>query len=114
MADAGKLLGEARRRHGVSQKSLAIRASTTQSAISRIERNRVSPSVNTLEELLFLLGEDLTIGAKKRKLSVDLKALDERLRLTPEERIQRGLDEANRIIREKAVSRCDDAAATSD
>ncbi|MDP9227535.1 MAG: helix-turn-helix domain-containing protein, partial [Actinomycetota bacterium] len=40
----GQLLREARRRHGVSQKRLAIRAGTTQSAISRIEGDRVSPS----------------------------------------------------------------------
>jgi transcriptional regulator with XRE-family HTH domain len=104
MADAGDLLREARQGHGVSQKSLARRASTTQSAISRIERNQVSPSVDALEDLLFLLGEDLVIEAKKRKTNVDMKAIEERLCLTPEERIQRGIDEANRLIKEKGTS----------
>src|SRR5215213_2371072 len=51
----GHLLREARRRHGVSQARLAIRAGTTQSAISRIERDQVSPTVETLRGLLRLI-----------------------------------------------------------
>ena len=62
MKSPGQLLKEARRRHGVSQKRLAMRAGTTQSAISRIERDRVAPSVDTLHELLYLLGEELELG----------------------------------------------------
>jgi transcriptional regulator with XRE-family HTH domain len=112
MADAGDLLRKARQRHGVSQKSLAMRAGTTQSAISRLECKRVSPSVDTLEDLLFLLGEELVVESKKRKTSVDLKAIAERLRLTPEERIQRGIDEANRMIRERRT-RCPKGVSAS-
>jgi transcriptional regulator with XRE-family HTH domain len=55
MGIPGQLLQKVRHRHGISQKRLAMRAGTTQSAISRIERDRVSPSVETLRELLFLL-----------------------------------------------------------
>jgi transcriptional regulator with XRE-family HTH domain len=98
MADAGALLKVVRRRHGVSQKSLAMRASTTQSAISRIERGRVSPTIETLKELIYLLGEDLVIDARPRDSGVDRAALEERLRLTPTERLQRGLEEAERTI----------------
>ncbi len=64
METPGALLRDARRRHGVSQKRLAIRAGTTQSAISRIEKDRVSPSVETLRELLYLLGEDLALASR--------------------------------------------------
>ena len=58
----------------------------------------MSPTVETLEELIFLLGEDLVLGAEMRDTGVDMDALNERLRLTPGERIQRGLEEAKRII----------------
>lgn len=84
---SGRLLKEVRRRHGVTQSELAIRAGTTQSAISRIECDRISPSVETLRELLHLLGEDLTLGTKQRDWGIDRTLIQERLRLTPEERL---------------------------
>jgi transcriptional regulator with XRE-family HTH domain len=94
----GKLLAEARRRHGVSQQRLAMRAGTTQSAISRIERDRVSPSVETLRELLFLLGEDLMLGAVGRDVGLDTTLIDEHLRRTPSERLDYGIAFANQMI----------------
>ena len=84
----GQLLREARRRHGVSQARLAARAGTTQSAISRVERDQVSPSVDTLRSLLYLLGEDLKLGASERDSGVDRTLIRERLRLAPEERLE--------------------------
>lgn len=50
-------LREARRRHGVDQAELARRAGTSQPAISRIERDRVTPTLDTLNRLLAALGE---------------------------------------------------------
>ncbi len=67
----GALLREARVRRGVSQKRLAIRAGTTQSAISRIENDQVSPSVETLRGLLHMLGEDLVMDATERDAGID-------------------------------------------
>ena len=67
----GQLLREARNRRGVSQKRLAIRAGTTQSAISRIEQDKVSPSVETLRGLLHMLGEDLVLTVTERDAGVD-------------------------------------------
>ncbi len=98
MKTPGKLLREARLGHGVSQKSLAIRARTTQSAISRIERDRVSPSVETLRELLFLLGEDLTLNAEQRDSGIDRTLIRERFGLTPSERLDYGIAFANQVI----------------
>lgn len=94
----GELLRDARRRHGVSQKRLAIRASTTQSAISRIERDHVSPTVATLRELLLLLGEDLELGSEKRDWGIDESLVDERLVLTPAERVDYGLEFVRQAI----------------
>lgn len=60
---AADLIRDARRRNGVSQRSLARRARTTQRHVSRIERGEVSPSVETLERLLRAMGERLELGA---------------------------------------------------
>jgi transcriptional regulator with XRE-family HTH domain len=94
----GELLREARARHGVSQKQLAMRASTTQSSISRIERDKVSPSVETLRELLYLLGEDLELGASSRDSGIDATLIDQALRRSPTERLDYGVAFTNMVI----------------
>lgn len=99
----GTLLRDARRRHGVSQARLAARASTTQSAISRIESGRVSPTVETLRSLLHLLGEDLVIGAEPREFGIDRSLVRERLRLAPGERAEYGVAFTDELIRERAA-----------
>ncbi len=109
MDTPGQLLSEARRRHGVSQKRLAIRASTTQSAISRIERDRVSPSVETLRELLRLLGEDLTIGVEPRDAGIDSTLILARFALTPAERLDYGVAFASQVIANSPNVRDDEA-----
>ena len=105
MKTPGQLLKEARRRHGVSQKRLAMRAGTTQSAISRIERDRVSPSVDTLHELLYLLGDDLTLGAEVRDSGIDRTQSAERLKLTPTERLEYGRAFADQVIASSPLPR---------
>lgn len=95
----GQLLREARKRHGVSQKQLAIRAGTTQSAISRIEGDKVSPSVETLRSLLQVLGEDLVLGVVEPDSGVDRSMIQGRFRLTPSERLEYGRGFANLVIR---------------
>ena len=98
MQTPGRLLREARERHGVSQKQLAMRASTTQSAISRIERDGVSPSIETLRELLYLLGEDLELGASWRDSGIDATLIDGALRRSPTERLEYGAAFTNMVI----------------
>jgi transcriptional regulator with XRE-family HTH domain len=71
---------------------LARRAGTTQSAISRIEQEGVSPTVQTLAELLHLMGEELVLRAEKRDTGVDLTLNRANLELTPEERVRKGLE----------------------
>jgi transcriptional regulator with XRE-family HTH domain len=93
--EPGRLLREARVRHGLSQERLARRAGTTQSAISRIEQERVSPTVQTLAELLHLMGEDLVLKAMERDSGVDLTLNRANLELTPEQRVRKGLEFAD-------------------
>jgi transcriptional regulator with XRE-family HTH domain len=54
---ASTLLREARARNGISQRRLALRAGTSQDAISRIERGVESPTLERLSNLLMVLGE---------------------------------------------------------
>jgi transcriptional regulator with XRE-family HTH domain len=86
--DAGALLREVRRRHGLTQAQLAARASTSQAAISRIERGLVSPSVAMLARLLDLMGEELVLGAEAIDYGHDRTLIRENLKRTPEERIE--------------------------
>jgi transcriptional regulator with XRE-family HTH domain len=97
----GRLLQDARDRHGVSQRQLAIRAGTTQSAISRIERDRVSPSVETLRELLYLLGEDLSLISEVRDFGIDRTLNQSNLSFTPEQRVRRGMEFADFVRRNR-------------
>jgi len=100
----GQILREARRRHEVSQQELAIRAGTTQSAISRIEKNRVSPSIETLEKLLFVLGEDLVIGAEARDFGIDRTLNELNLTFTSAQRVRRTLEFADFVRRNRGVA----------
>jgi transcriptional regulator with XRE-family HTH domain len=88
----GEILRDARRRHEVSQQELAIRAGTTQSAISRIEKDRVSPTIATLSELLYLLGEDLMLNVEPRDFGIDRTLNRSNLALTPDQRVSRALE----------------------
>jgi transcriptional regulator with XRE-family HTH domain len=96
--EPGRLLREARLRHEVSQERLARRAGTTQSAISRIEKERVSPTVQTLADLLHMLGEDLVLNAEPRDAGIDRTLIDERLRMNEEERLEYGRAFADQMI----------------
>ncbi|MBW8059286.1 MAG: helix-turn-helix transcriptional regulator [Solirubrobacterales bacterium] len=58
----GSLIREARHRHGLDQVELAKRLGTSQPAISRIERDKVSPTVETLERILNAMGEALHVS----------------------------------------------------
>ncbi len=95
----GELLREARTRRGVSQKRLAIRVGTTQSAISRIEQDRVSPSVETLRSLLHMLGEDLVLTTTERDAGIDRAMTRANLAERPEVRYARGQEFADFVRR---------------
>jgi len=57
------LLRKARKRSGISQRRLALRAGTSQDAISRIERGVEAPTIERLDNLLLVLGERLELDA---------------------------------------------------
>jgi transcriptional regulator with XRE-family HTH domain len=100
----GDLLREVRRRHGLTQRQLAARARTSQAAISRIERDLVSPSVATLATLLDLMGEELTIAAEPIDYGHDRTLLRQNLERSVEERIDFGVSFANFVLRNRGAA----------
>lgn len=85
--NAGKLLRDTRRRHGLSQHQLAYRANTHQSAISRIEGGKESPSFERLEQLLFAMGERLTVTTNRIDHECDPVHLAAHAKMSPSERL---------------------------
>ncbi|MEP7334908.1 MAG: helix-turn-helix transcriptional regulator [Actinomycetota bacterium] len=104
-ADAGPLLRDARRRHGLTQQQLAMRARTSQAAISRIERGLVSPSVAMLERLLDLMGEELVLDAHGIDYGHDRTLLRENLARSVSDRIDHGSAFANFVLRNRGAAR---------
>ena len=84
---AGELIRETRKRRGLSQERLARRVGVGQSAISRLERNEVSPSVETFELLLCAMGERLELSAAPAERSYDPLHRRANAERSPEERL---------------------------
>lgn len=87
MSILGEHVREARLRHGVSQRSLARRAGTTQAAISRIESGREAPSFERFTQLLLVLGEQPALGTEPLPHDLDPADLAHARRLTPAQRL---------------------------
>ena len=101
---AGGLLRQVRRRHGLTQRQLAARARTSQAAISRLERGLVSPTVETLERLLDLMGEELELGAVPIDYGHDRTLLRQNLDRSVADRIDFMASFANFVLRNRGVA----------
>lgn len=76
-----------REQHGLSQQRLARRIGTRQSAISRLERGEVSPTVETLNLLLNAMGEQLRIDGEALPRAYDPLHRKAQAERNPEERL---------------------------
>lgn len=85
---AASFLRSARERHGISQRTLALRAGTGQAAISRIESGDVSPTAETLERLLAAMGEELRFEAQPLERDYDPQHMRATRARTPAERLE--------------------------
>ena len=84
----GDLIREHREQLGLSQRVLALRAGTTQAAVSRIARGLTAPTWDTLRALLLAMGHEPELRARRlvgRWDPVHLVALRER---SPSERFE--------------------------
>lgn len=88
------MLSMARRRAQLSQRELARRTGVPQATISRIENRVVSPTVDTLEPLIRACGMELR-PLEQRGAGVDRSQIEERLRMTPAERLRLAIDAVN-------------------
>ena len=101
----GRLVRETRQRHGLSQAELAARARTSQAAISRLERDLVSPSVATVAGLLHLMNEELVLETREVDWGHDETLLAANLRKTPDERFRHGVSFSRWVERNRGVAR---------
>ncbi len=84
----GDLIREARLRAGLSQATLAERASTAQSGIARWESGRTRPSLDDVRRLVRLCGLDLEVALVPYDGS-DLAQAERLIDLSPQERVHR-------------------------
>jgi transcriptional regulator with XRE-family HTH domain len=87
---SGTLIRQARTRAGLSQVQLAERSGKDRAQIARWERDAVTPSLETLRELLHACGFDLDLSlVPYRGPDAQLEArLEKALDRTPQERLQ--------------------------
>lgn len=86
-----ELVRSTRRRLKLSQRRLALRAGTTQAAISRIERGVVSPTFATLRSLMLAMGEEPELTARRLPTDWDPLHMQSTLARSPEQRLQLAL-----------------------
>jgi hypothetical protein len=102
--DAARVLRQARRRAGLTQRQLAERAGAPHSQIAKIESGAVVPRVDTLDRLLEVCGEGLE-SLPRPGIGVDRTLAQELLRLTPADRLKTTAVEAERMARRMAAVR---------
>ena len=87
---SGTLIRQARTRAGLSQGDLSQRSGKDRAQIARWERDAVTPSLETLRELLHACGFDLDpalVPYRGPDAQLD-KRLEKSLERTPQERLQ--------------------------
>jgi transcriptional regulator with XRE-family HTH domain len=82
-----ELVSETRMRLGLSQRRLALRAGMTQASVSRIERGKVSPTFETLSQLMLAMGEEPVLSGRRLRHDWDELHMASTLARTPEERL---------------------------
>jgi transcriptional regulator with XRE-family HTH domain len=87
----GTLIRSTRERHGLTQAQLALRAGTSQNAVSRVERDEISPSVDTVRRLLAAMGEYLELSARPIGGDFDPDHLADSMAQSMSERLERSL-----------------------
>ena len=85
--DAARVLRQARRRAGLTQRQLGERAGVSQPVVARIESGAVVPRVDTLDRLLEACGEGLE-SVLRPGLGLDRTGYRELLWKTPAERVR--------------------------
>ena len=88
MDSLGTLVWGARMEAGLSQRALAQRAGTSQSAIARYERGVATPSWETLQRLVAACGQRLQVSTEMVADAHDIELATHLLALTPLQRLR--------------------------
>jgi transcriptional regulator with XRE-family HTH domain len=88
MSQGGSLIREARRRAGLTQRELAERVGTTQSAIARLERGGTEPAYERVVEAIRACGLEL-VPQLLAPDDADWSVASTNLALGPEARVRR-------------------------
>lgn len=83
----GALIRTLRIRHRLSQRCLAYRAGTSQSAISRLERGKADVTWRRLEAILAAMGDQPVLTSKRVPAQYDPRDLTRWRAMTPEARL---------------------------
>ncbi len=83
----GALIRRHRERLGLSQRALALRAGTTQAAVSRIEQGLTAPNWGTVRALMLAMGLEPDLQARRLRGRWDPVHLAASGRRTPAERL---------------------------
>lgn len=114
--EIGSVLRQAREQQGLSQRRLALRAGTSQDAISRIERGAEAPTLERLAQLLLALGRRPVLGVEPLDGPVPQSELAATDGMSPSERL-REASSWNRVASRLAVAgelaRSEDHPATA-
>lgn len=102
-SDIGAALREARQEQGVSQRRLALRAGTSQDAISRIERGAEAPTLERFAQLMLALGRRPVIRLEPLRKAVSVDGLGVANNMTPDERLREAAG-WNRVASRMAVA----------
>ena len=87
----GELIKERRLRHGLSQRELAYRAGTSQSAIARIENGDEETTWKRLRSVLAAMGDEPVLDSKRLASRYQLDDLMRDRAMSPEARLANGL-----------------------
>jgi transcriptional regulator with XRE-family HTH domain len=113
--EIGRALREARERQGLSQRRLAVRAGTSQDAISRIERGAEAPTLERFAQLMLVLGRRPVLSVEPLESSVPNSELSVGGEMTAAERFREATSwnqVASRLATAGERARQDDHPAT--
>ena len=98
-----ELIKELRSQNGLSQRELAYRAGTSQSAIARIESGDEDLTWTRFRSILSAMGEQPVLGSRRLASRYDFDDLMRERAMSPEARLASGL-KFNRFASEMAVA----------
>ena len=87
----GKLIKRLRTEHGLSQRELAHRAGTSQSAIARIEAGDEDITWTRLRSILSAMGDEPVLQSRRLSSRYDLRDLMRDRAMSPEVRLANGI-----------------------